>query len=516
MKKYVSLLLCFLMLFSLTSCFGNFTKDVAPEDVDPTLESNIYDGVLDLYSKALLTWGDHGCYVFDMEKFTGIQFESHEEKQLFETLMTVTEDYYRIKLDNCNVFREPLSSFGYVLKDFNGDEAPELVLLTENAHVLAVFTEAEEQVKLLWVAGGVINSCWFDKDGVFYILQNNSYIIYKTVGEGALKPFLEFGSCKKEIGSNHDGAWTTEPYQLIDGKMETISWDEYHALKEEYIQSQPVAGYNAVKEYVLPFYTPLFSDFEMAGIMMESVLNNQDIAYVSGSDYGDTLSLLSVPFGEETLRLSYMESLCYACLDIDDDGIEETVIDCGEVLIVLRYYEGRIYRYEIDAHSMNTDGSYNWNFTGQEFVYGETKIFFDGVKLKKEERWRIVNDGEPNAEYYLNGKSVQKRELLDHFDAKPKTKVKFSPLEKDWICNVSYSEAGMIARAYWKHLDFESKGYSVVSGYKAFPYFPWAPSSVYVFVLVSNANDRFSRINEIWIDKATGEAIVPYEPEAKG
>ena len=137
------------------------------------------------------------------------------------------------------------------------------------------------------------------------------------------------------------------------------------------------------------------------------------------------------------IPLCELENMGYVYMDVDGDSINELVIDCGDTLI-LRYYEGCIYVYPFifrNMYQLNTDVSYSWNHTGQNFEYGENQLAFDGAELKTKELWRIVNDGEPNAEYYIDGKQVTHEELLKYFEDNPKTKVEFLPLEVSWESN---------------------------------------------------------------------------------
>ncbi|MBR6681003.1 MAG: hypothetical protein IKL59_07045 [Clostridia bacterium] len=154
--------------------------------------------------------------------------------------------------------------------------------------------------------------------------------------------------------------------------------------------------------------------------------------------YEQTLSgLASYTTPYSGIPLCECENLGYAYVDLDGDSINELVIDCGDTLI-LRYYEGCVYVYPFTFRGINnlhTDGSYSWNDTGVNFEYGEDQLAFDGAELRTKELWRIVNDGEPNAEYYIDGKQVTQEEILKYFEDNPKTKIEFSPLEVSWESN---------------------------------------------------------------------------------
>ena len=213
------------------------------------------------------------------------------------------------------------------------------------------------------------------------------------------------------------------------------------------------------------------------------------------------------------IPLCECENLGYAYVDLDGDSINELIIDCGDTLI-LRYYEGTVCFYEFTFRSLyylQTDGSYSWNHTGSDFEYGENQIYFEGSALKTRELWRIVNDGEPDAEYYIGDKKVTQEEISKYFEDNPKTRIEFSPLEVSWLNKISRYEAITIAENYWKSFNIEENGYRVVRAVNR-----WAPDSVYVMVIQKYVIDHYSTYDEIWIDKNTGETIIPFAPDGKG
>lgn len=213
------------------------------------------------------------------------------------------------------------------------------------------------------------------------------------------------------------------------------------------------------------------------------------------------------------IPLCELERIGYIYVDIDGDSINELVIDCGDTLI-LRYYEGTVYVYPFtfrNMYQLNTDGSYNWNHTGQDFEYGENQLAFDIAKLKPKEIWRIVNGGEPNAEYYIDGKQVTREEILKYIEDNPKTRIEFSPLEVSWLNKISRVGAVLLAQEYWASFYTEDKGNIIVPGDNSL-----APSHVYVVLMRRFVLDHWSTIDEIWIDKNTGEAIIPYVSDGKG
>ena len=121
---------------------------------------------------------------------------------------------------------------------------------------------------------------------------------------------------------------------------------------------------------------------------------------------------------------------------MDGDSYDELVIDCGDTML-LRYFEGKVYLYRFSfraLYNLKSDGSYSWN-NGGALNYGEDRIYFEGTELKTKEVWSIVKDGEPDAEYYIEGKRVTREEILKYFENNTKTKVEFLPLEVSWQNN---------------------------------------------------------------------------------
>ena len=206
-------------------------------------------------------------------------------------------------------------------------------------------------------------------------------------------------------------------------------------------------------------------------------------------------------------------SLRYAYTDMDKDGVCELVIDCGDTLI-LRYYAGTVFLYSFtfrNLYYLQTDGSHSWNHTGSDFEYGETQLYFDGTDIKERELWRIVNDGEPDAKYYIGGREVSLDELQKYWEENPESRIKFSSLVVPWQNKISRYEAIAIAEDHWKDFDIEANGYRIEHGYNS-----WAPDSVYVLVIRRYIIDHYSSFDEIWVNKNTGETIIPYATDGKG
>ena len=93
-----------------------------------------------------------------------------------------------------------------------------------------------------------------------------------------------------------------------------------------------------------------------------------------------------------------------------------------------------------------------WKYTGQNFECGWSKIYFKGTELKTNELYRIVSEGESNAEYYeyyMECKPVTKEEFLKNINYGLELQLQFDPLEVSWQKKITSEEALQIASEYW-------------------------------------------------------------------
>ena len=255
----------------------------------------------------------------------------------------------------------------------------------------------------------------------------------------------------------------------------------------------------------------VLSESEKAMEMYNSVLRGavkvyatdiEEYKYLSNCKYANT-------------KLSDLGTLKYAYTDMDNDGIKELVIDCGDTL-VLRYYEGIVYLYRFtlrtltQSYRFNIDGSYSWSHTGQNLSCGKSKIYFEGAELKEKELYRIVYHEAANEEYYIEGKQVAtQEEFWEYFEDYHSKNIEYSLLDAIWINNISENQAVLLAQEYWASHD-DYTGDIIVPGANY-----CAPSYVYVVFKKQYVIDHWTVIDEIWIDKDTGRPIVPFIQDGK-
>ena len=443
MKKYIAFLLCLIMIILLFSCNNNNTNEKENNHTnsnatnkipsDNAEEENVsdYSKILNMYRGIIEILPNYVDSKEAMDNYCSeMGIVDEEEKELFKEIFGSTFD-----------FKKSLPykfSCGYAIKDLNGDGVDELVLLNNEYYIIAVFSYADAKPVLLGNYR-TRHSAWIDEKGWIHEngsggADNSMNAVYKIADGGAsIELIAEFGTNGHEwIG---DTAYT-KYYKLVNGEKAEITESEYNNLSEQYCNYLgSVKGAAATKAYSGLEFISMFTESEIAMEMYEAALKNEIKVYETDIEEYSYLKDCKTPYNR--IPLCELERMGYVYMDVDGDTINELVIDCGDTLI-LRYYEGCVYVYPFTfrgINSLHTDGSYSWNDTGVNFEYGENKLAFEGAKLKTKELWRIVNDGEPNAEYYIDGKQVSDEEILKYFEDNPKSKVEFLPLEVSWERN---------------------------------------------------------------------------------
>lgn len=465
MKKIVAALLCFLMILSLFSCRNKSIEDInynpdnstssnASDNPTTNNTSANYDAVLRVYRRIVDSYPIVNQNPRALAAELGIQGE--ENTEIFVDLYSSVMMSYPGRVESDGESPHYKLGYGYAVKDLNGDGVDELVLLNDEYYVIAVFSYADGKPVLLgnYMPRG---SCWIDGDGLLHEngsggADHSTNAIYKIADGGKeLELIVEYGTNGHEW--IEDVAYTIY-YKLVNGEKKTITEAEYQALNEQYGKYLgSVAGAEATKKHSGLTFIFLYTEAEIAMEMYDAVLKNEVKVCETDIQEYNYLADCRTPYNR--IQLRDCGELGYAYTDFDGDSVKELVIDCGDTLI-LRYYEGCVYVYPFTFRGINnlhTDGSYSWNDTGVNFEYGEDQLAFDGAELRTKELWRIVNDGEPNAEYYVEGKPVTQEELQKHIEDNPKTQLVFLPLEVSWQNKISQSEAIELAEEYWETKD---------------------------------------------------------------
>ena len=474
MKKYVALLLCVMMILSLISCD---TTDKNKDTEDDTANTEL------------------------LEKDDGTKDTS---------ISDINKQYYKIE-------KIELTKVRYYIYDSNGN-----VVLSD---------ETDRPLDISMLGDNIVDICIGMGSGIsihkYYDVQSNRFseeYTYVAATSGNLVAYIDTSMedpmtnrvlVVRDIFDKNTfyKSFGLDFSPTVHDPIESASFTDGEAeLEVVYLSERPPVSLSIT----IPIRRAagegeILSHAERAMQAYEAALKNEIRVCETDIEEWNYLKDCKTPYNR--IPLCELERIGYIYIDIDGDSINELVVDCGDTLI-FRYYEGTVYVYPFtfrNMYQLNTDGSYNWNHTGQNFEYGENQLFFDGAELKPKKIWRIVNGGEPNAEYYIGDKQVTQEEILKYIEDNPKTRIEFSPLEASWLNKVSRYQAITIAKNYWEHFDIEENGYRVEHAVNAN-----SPDSVYVVVIKRFVIDHYSVFDEIWIDKNTGETIIPYAPDGKG
>lgn len=358
------------------------------------------------------------------------------------------------------IFEEYRQTVGYAAKDLNGDGVFELVLFRNDYEVIAIFTTVDGKPFLLdhyWNR----KQCSIDHNGQIFVYgyssaDTNSYAIYEIAEDGtSLELVFEFGMDGYQMVGN---IALQKYYKVVNGVKASITQKKF----EEYMAQYPYGGTATTQTLSGMTFQPLLDNLSVVQVAAKQaylgVLENRVKVYHTETEEYCYLLDCKTPY--EQKPLSTLTNLSYSLVDLDGDMVNELVIDCSDMLI-LRYYEGTVYLYPFTFRNMdqlNTDGSYSWNHTGQDFEYGERQLYFEGAVLRTQELWRIVNDGESNFEFYIGSNQVTEAEFHEYREKNPKTEVAFSPLKLAWERKITAQEALEIASTYWNVEDGFTEG----------------------------------------------------------
>ncbi len=397
MKKYIAFLLCFIVLFSMSSCNlyekifpthpsteptvpdittpGEATTEpesttTEPEETTPEPEvttpepqdkndvpaSEIevdpfeyYYAIVDAYSVA--TQRFDLILADDATLLQELMLENQQQAQAFRKILSTVYSFYPYDDKGENVTPERLMYYRYDDRtDINGDGSPELVFLSENYEILAIYSYSRHTINtagdrvwyydrdpVLLSTFSPKNGVWIDEAGRIHVCYLPQYSTYKThkvyeIEQGGARLNLIV-----EYGQNADG------YFVADGEKEKpISIYEFIELKDQYgdyRNPKDAAEINREQSGLNNYRLHSIYSREFFDAMYRSVLSGEKMvlvektgSYVFLKDY-----LLS-----DGISLAKCETLRYIDYDIDDNDIEDVVIDCGSDKLCLTYTSGEV------------------------------------------------------------------------------------------------------------------------------------------------------------------------------
>ena len=175
---------------------------------------------------------------------------------------------------------------------------------------------------------------------------------------------------------------------------------------------------------------------------------------------GET-KLKSLRFSKNDTTLDARKLLQKAIPDVDRDGVSEYVIQSPDhEHIILRYYNGKVYSYRLDAcdfYKFNTDGTFYWFHSPESGVRecGLSKIVFDGEAINVKSIYSLTYSENPaQYEYFIEGAAVTEDEYYDFRNQNVRyDSMKFSQFEMSCSYPITAEQAWNLANAYWDHQD---------------------------------------------------------------
>ncbi len=437
MKKTTACLLCLAMLFAFCSCECEFSDFLELFEISNTNETQPvpanYDKMIGVYRDIIRV-----CQQYDNTK--GDEYDYAEklgiydrcDKEFYEKLFVSAYLLYAGRGQNDWLSPHYKRSCGYAIKDVNLDGLDELILLNEDYTIVAILSMVNGTPTLLG-SYQPRTTCYIDAQGLLHELGSNgadshSHAVYRIVpGSAQTELLVEFGT----LGHVWENDVSVQQYYKLEGDLAThITEQEYQELSQTW---RCCEGYTCADEnqYCAGLvFTPLFTEEEIGEEMYQAALQSKCTVYDTETEQFSYLGHCKTPYNGIPLYQAYIQ---YAYEDLDADGISELVLACGDGTLILRYYQGTVYLYSFmyrNMYDLNTDGSYAWNYTGDDFAYGQSKLHFDGAQITHEPLWKIVNDGEPQAAYYIGEHEVSQAELEQYIANHPHTPINFSLLQE--------------------------------------------------------------------------------------
>ena len=343
-------------------------------------------------------------------------------------------------------------TIGYEVNDLDNNGSMELILLRKDHAVIAVFGVANGKPILLDHYGEK-HSCAIDADGRLHVRINGGAgtvrnLVYRLC-EGGDAPELitEFGT---ELTVT-DGNSVSTYYNTVNGAVTPITKSEYDAL----LAQLPHFSTALTRDEAKLIFHPLRSHARVNLSLLDKTF--RDVLESKIPIHDVYLHELRDPYLSTSLR--EMDELQYAVIDVDGTAMLAVDVSFGTFLIYP--HEGKLY---YEAYSFNTlyyltsDGRYSFSYGGANH-YGERKLYLENGKLQSKELWKILNDGEPNAEYYLDGKQVTRDELTGYLATLPADgDATFLPVRLSWQYPISARKAITLANTYWSYPDGRSEG----------------------------------------------------------
>lgn len=266
------------------------------ENAAPTPDFTSYDGILSAYKIIVESFSEYSRSSWINGEFDGLFAISDNESygifhQIFYGGIRVkpTETYF-----GQDYAKDGDNAYGYAKKDLNGDGSEELILLTDNFEIFAIFTMVNGKAVMLDGAYGA----WIDKDGRIRkdvatggLVSRDAEVFVYEIDGAEMKPVIG-------VGYKVNFYLEKEGWYKIDGDTRVeISKEEGEALYAEYDILPP--GY-CNEEYTRTFSGIVFSPLFDASLVSQKHVNTySNVWFVNGN----TLTVSAVSDSSVTFEI---------------------------------------------------------------------------------------------------------------------------------------------------------------------------------------------------------------------
>lgn len=299
----------------------------------------------------------------------------------------------------------------YANRDFDSDGVPELILLSEDYELSAIFALCDSKPVFLDMFFDNNHLGAIDKDGyVFksgYSKGDNWYKSVRQIKNGKLELVVEYG-CKDST----DSGGTLEYYQIpANGNRITVEKSEIDAIETMYrptFSNLTQITFDAVPS-IIPFFNLPEEPYSPLSQLYREVLRDNVLVRVSRGTFYDAYDELSTVFSQITAQS--IKNACFTMVDMNGDGINELMLQAPNHETVAIYYEDGVFY----AHSLfEVDWLYTDGKIAQHDVngYWGKKLQFEGGTVQSEKVYEVIwgTDGNPDA-LYLDGEAVTEEEF---------------------------------------------------------------------------------------------------------
>ena len=340
MKKFLSLIICVLMLFSIVGCSkpqdnpSDGTQNDQPS-ISYEEQKALYDEVISQYT-SLLTL-----------KQSGQELPLPNTADMGQREVAISEALYGI-VNTCKD-AQAAESLGYGYKDFDGNGTLELIILTKYTSIRAIFTISNNKPILLEANYGIGSAFTF-------ATKNRFFILHDSVKDGVEE--ATFYTCRVSgdqmvydaiYGKVYDQSErkTLEIFQISDGERVSISEDDFNELNREYKKTAALE-YATTSKLIAPrIYFPLSdkvtdenlpaADFSSYAAIRETFakistcLDKFDSQKFSVGEYDNLFAFPNDLSFEYYIRLLYAAyhgayNIGYDEIDLNGDGQDELVL----------------------------------------------------------------------------------------------------------------------------------------------------------------------------------------------